>query len=260
MKQAHEIAKEIAAVTAQMEALGRPDFAQSLLGRIMAKTDASPLDVWRAANPALEAQYRELSELRDRLWREEAEAMASEKASRIAANALLSAKEGSGLGGRTLDASNAPEPNAAVAAIRDWLAGKQTWCVLSGGPGTGKTVAAGVAVLDAARRGERALVVVCSEVARVPAFGPGSEALDDWKRAPLLVIDDLGVAPLSDYARGVLHELCDYRHERYRRTIITTNLRMGELRSALGDRLLDRILADGRAVSVAGPSMRAASR
>lgn len=254
MKTAAELEAEIAQKRAAIDALGRPDFwAGTRCGVCDMDT---PLGQWKHANPALEAQYIKWSNEVDVLERELADATRREKASRMAAKALQSAKDSSGLGGRTLDVAAAPEPNAAVEAVRDWLSGNQSWLVLAGGPGTGKTVAAGVAVLDAARRGERAIVVDATELARVQAFGEGAGRLDELQRARLLVLDDVGVAPLGDYARGVLHSVANYRHDRYLRTIITTNLRGSELRAAIGDRLVDRIAGDGRFVWLSGASMR----
>lgn len=59
--------------------------------------------------------------------------------------------------------------------------------------------------------------------------------------APLLLIDDLGAAKLTEWAEEVTYRLINDRYERCLPSILTTNLVPGKLGATIGDRVASRI-------------------
>lgn len=122
-------------------------------------------------------------------------------------------------------------------AVLAWLGTSSTFLVLSGGTGTGKTVAALGAL---ARRG--GVMVSSLDVVRAwrnehdEARMLRSRILDSG----FLVLDDLGVESDRDNARTALQELVNARQGACR-TIITTNLSRASFGSAYDARTLERI-------------------
>lgn len=148
--------------------------------------------------------------------------------------------------------------------------------VLSGGVGTGKTVAAcerireyvyaiekwsPLAQYDTSPSFREALPVWCSacELARIDHFS--ALAVDQFKDVPLLVVDDLG----SEYndAKGffaaLLDEVIDNRYANKLATVITTNLNAAGFADRYGSRVVDRLREAGRFISCGNASMRRAS-
>ncbi|GAB7105297.1 MULTISPECIES: ATP-binding protein [Streptomyces] len=60
-------------------------------------------------------------------------------------------------------------------------------------------------------------------------------------RCPLLIIDDLGAAKASDWTEEVTYRLINRRYNYELPTLITTNLRISDLRAQLGDRVASRL-------------------
>lgn len=56
-------------------------------------------------------------------------------------------------------------------------------------------------------------------------------------RCSLLVLDDLGAAKASDWTEEITYRLVNRRYNHMLPTLITTNLRIGDLRAYLGDRV-----------------------
>jgi len=55
--------------------------------------------------------------------------------------------------------------------------------------------------------------------------GPSSEILDVVRKAPLLVLDDVGAERNTEWAREIFAEIVNYRYTQSLPTVITTNLR-----------------------------------
>jgi hypothetical protein len=130
--------------------------------------------------------------------------------------------------------------------------------ILAGGTGTGKTVAASWGVAFHSGRMVKALDIIKAGLFDQPA---GSE---EWGRARLLVIDDLGMEPIDPkgYGYAAIYDLMDRRYDANRKTLITTNLTQAEFRerygTGTGARLWDRVREVGRWVDIGGVSLRKA--
>ncbi|MFF6835776.1 ATP-binding protein [Streptomyces sp. NPDC012438] len=75
-----------------------------------------------------------------------------------------------------------------------------------------------------------------------PRPGADSEReLAAISRCPLLVLDDLGAAKASDWTEEVTYRLINRRYNYELPTLITTNLRISDLRAQLGDRVASRL-------------------
>jgi DNA replication protein DnaC len=141
----------------------------------------------------------------------------------------------------------------AIRHTKTWL-GTDTPClILCGGVGTGKTHAAIWAVRE--RWGE---FVASQSLAR---------RIDPWKHelehtrllhleAPLIVLDDLGAEQDDARFGQALFALVNCRNASDRRTLITTNLTIPQIRPRYGDRIADRLNAMAKAVQLKGASMR----
>lgn len=245
-----------------IEALGRPRICWAPPAAFRASQDA--ISRWQASNPEAHEEWMRLSEeraaLAERVEREEAEQLRIERALRRSGDRLAT----SGVGPRSLEAAQSPEDTEALGAVKRWLGdATRTWLVLCGEKGTGKTVAATWAVAQAIRTGSGAAFRRVSEVAKLGGFDVGARECEYLKRVSLLVLDDFGAETLTEWARSQLHELLDYRHEFYARTIITSNLAWHPTKAdgqglvgRLGGRLEDRIRQAGTVVQLRGPSRR----
>ena len=156
----------------------------------------------------------------------------------------------------------------ALQAAQDILAQKLAWLTLTGGYGTGKShIALGVA-WDWLEAGRHCRYTTASGMLerlkrtydltpeqawenREPRF----DTVFGWYCAtPLLVLDDLGMVKLTDWALEKLDYLVDYRYLHRLPLLVTTNTVMGELPPRIADRLQDRRL--GRVIVLSGPSYR----
>lgn len=243
---------------AAIATLGRPSLSLAGLREIL--DTGARARAWDAAHPEAAAQHRALcAELEVELRREEAqeaERLHAERVLRTSAAKL----ERSGVGQRALAAATEPQPTEALVAVQRWLGdASRTWLVLCGARGTGKSVAATWAVRHAITTGSTAAFRRASELAKLSGFDAGAAELESLKRVDLLVLDDVGTEQLNEWARAQFHELCDYRHENYGRTVVTSNLQWrgpSGLEARLGERICDRVAQAGTLVQLAGSSMR----
>lgn len=144
---------------------------------------------------------------------------------------------------------------AALTVARQFADSAHRILVLSGGPGCGKTFAAGWLVAQQERfPGARFL-----DVSRLLRMNRYSEAaMTELERCSLLAIDDLG----SEYvdAKGawlsLLDGLVNARYAADLRTVITTNVPAARFKEQYGERIADRIREVGRFVGVDGESLR----
>jgi DNA replication protein DnaC len=139
--------------------------------------------------------------------------------------------------------------------------------VLVVGPtGIGKTYTACALAQAAIRRGHTALYLRAPRmldelnVARIDGRLP--RLLSAWARVEVLVIDDLGLQPLSNQHAADLLEVVEDRHQRHA-TIVTSQLPIKQWHEALGeptiaDAILDRLLSNSHRFELSGESLRRA--
>lgn len=165
----------------------------------------------------------------------------------------------------------------AVVGMREWLRSGKTFCLLVGGFGTGKTVAAS-AVLKMARRpvyfwdhdkdksvqswaysNSQGLFVRAAELSSTSPFA--EEGRGHWsrvRRVPWLVVDDLGMERIDN--AGIWQEqfdlLMDCRYSERRKTVLSTNLSQEAFGQRYLGRVLDRVQHDGVVVICGHESMR----
>lgn len=121
----------------------------------------------------------------------------------------------------------APLSQAAYAAAFDWALRAQDWLVIHGEPGSGKSHLAAAAVNRLAGAGRQVRYWYAADLARAAKrqIGQGGNAEDEFvtgvKELPILVIDDLGAAQLTDYVLRVFEEIVDHRYRHRLATLIT---------------------------------------
>jgi DNA replication protein DnaC len=135
------------------------------------------------------------------------------------------------------------------------------WLVLQGVYGCGKThLAASIANRRAALAQPTLFVVVPDLLDHLRAtFGPNSHVrfdkrFDEVKRAPLLILDDLGTESASPWAREKLYQLFNHRYNARLPTIITTSQEVEKVDPRLRTRMLDK--ARCTIFAIAAPSYR----
>jgi DNA replication protein DnaC len=219
----------------EIRALGRPAFDWTSRARAAIKA-------WEVARPDLAAQYSELAAERADA---DAAALAAYQAQRLRPR----------LPTVTESAAAAATETDALRGVRGWLQGSERWCLVVGPVGTGKSVAARWAVEQVIETGRWALMTTAARIGRLSTWDDAGE-LDRLERADLLVVDDVGAEADNDHARVTLRSLLDTRHDRGRRTLLTSNLVGGSLSRWLGERISDRIASSHVRVETSGKSMR----
>ncbi len=134
----------------------------------------------------------------------------------------------------------------ALALAHEYAAAPTGWLVFIGPYGSGKThLAAGIANAWT-REGHTALFVVVPDLLDHlrAAFNPQSpvsydKRFEEVRRAPFLVLDDLGTENATPWAREKLYQLFNYRYVARQPTLITTALQVADLDAKLRTRLLD---------------------
>jgi DNA replication protein DnaC len=132
-------------------------------------------------------------------------------------------------------------------AVLEYAQSPQGWLVLMGSSGSGKThLAAAVANYQAEQDQSDAMFVVVPDLLDHlrATFSPTSTTsydrrFDEIKKAPLLVLDDLGIESATPWAKEKLFQLLNYRHTAVLPTVITTNVPPDEMEPWLRTRILD---------------------
>ena len=137
-------------------------------------------------------------------------------------------------------------------AVDEWLASRKAMMLLAGPPGTGKSVAAGHALM---RRGGAWAHV--SEIADVYGFDRAA-VVSRLKTARFLVLDDLGTEQKSEGARDAVVSVLLVRFENELPTVMTSNLSADAWKLYADERVRDRLAGDGVVYGSSGPSRRRA--
>jgi DNA replication protein DnaC len=144
-----------------------------------------------------------------------------------------------------------------------WVRNRQN-CLLTGPTGVGKTYLACALAQKACRDGCSVYYARTSrllpELGLARADGSFARKLAFLARLDLLVLDDWGLAPLTDPQRRDLLEILDDRYDR-RSTLVASQLPVESWHEAVGDptiadAILDRIVHNAHKIALKGDSMR----
>jgi DNA replication protein DnaC len=136
--------------------------------------------------------------------------------------------------------------------------------LISGATGAGKTYLACALAQAAIRRGHRALYWrlprLLDALRLAHADGTAAQLMTGWARVDLLVLDDLGLRPLTTPQAADLLEVIEDRHQR-RSTILTSQLPISAWHDnladpTLADAICDRILHTAHRIELRGESLR----
>lgn len=148
-------------------------------------------------------------------------------------------------------------------AAGDWIT--QTHNIIITGPtGVGKTYLACALANSACRQGFSALYVraprLFQQVTLSKADGSYPKLMNKLAKTKVLVIDDLGLAPLVDAERRDLLEIIEDRYD-FASTIVASQLPLDLWHDTIGDptiadAILDRLIHNAHKIHLKGGSMR----
>jgi DNA replication protein DnaC len=124
--------------------------------------------------------------------------------------------------------------------------------VLAGNPGSGKTVAACSAMLEA----QSARLVRATEISELGTEYAARMFLAELRKVGLLVLDDLGIEQGEKRMSARLDDLVDARVSAHLRTIITSNLPGSVFSQRYGARIWSRIVGHGAYIELDDPDLR----
>lgn len=137
----------------------------------------------------------------------------------------------------------------------------QGWLILKGGYGCGKTHLAAAIANACVEQGQPVLFITVPDLldhlraAFSPASSTGYDArFEQVRKAPLLILDDLGVESRTPWAQEKLFQIFNYRYNARLATVITTNHELEDIPLQLRSRLVDLDIA--RIVSMTAPDYR----
>jgi DNA replication protein DnaC len=176
-------------------------------------------------------------------------------------------------------ACGAPEMEAEVVAaganettatkgVRDFIKSPATFCLVMGGAGSGKTVAAVEALLSSRVRwganGENwayspseARFLLATDLARLSYFDSEAlKVLDRAERVKMLLLDDVGGELMTDTWKSNFTELILRRNSARRKTLLTTNLPADVFKARYDERIISRIRGNGVVIVSGNDDMR----
>jgi DNA replication protein DnaC len=145
----------------------------------------------------------------------------------------------------------------------DWIQKYQN-VIISGPTGVGKTFLACALAQKACRQGYRAFYIrlpkLLYHLAITKADGSYPKTMKKLLRTQVLVLDDFGLAPLTDPERRDLLEVIEDRHDASS-TILTSQLPIENWHEHIGDptiadAILDRLIHNAHRINLKGGSMR----
>ena len=148
-------------------------------------------------------------------------------------------------------------------ATCDWIQKSQN-ILITGPTGTGKTFLACALAHKACREGYSALYTraprLFQDLALARGDGSFVSLLKTLAKTKILLIDDLGLTPLTDAERRDLLEIIEDRQS-LSSTIVTSQLPIENWHDSIGDptiadAILDRIIHSSHRILLKGPSMR----
>ena len=153
----------------------------------------------------------------------------------------------------------------AFTEAREFAADPYGWLVLTGPYGCGKTHLAAAIANYRADQGHIPMFVVIPDLLDHlrATFGPRSTVtldrrFEEVKKAPLLILDDLGTQNMTPWVREKLYQLFNYRYNAELPTVITTPALKAEMDERLLSRMMDRRL--GVICAITAPSYRGKTR
>jgi DNA replication protein DnaC len=151
----------------------------------------------------------------------------------------------------------------AIVCEMAWV-GKHLNVLLTGPTGIGKSYIASALVHAACALGYSArcfkLAALAEELAKAHALQRRSAFLKQLAKADVLLIDDLGIAHLTDSVKRDLLDILDDRYDK-KSTIVTSQLKTKDWHAAIGDptladAILDRLVHNAYDLASTGDSIR----
>lgn len=145
----------------------------------------------------------------------------------------------------------------------DWIAQHRN-VLITGPTGVGKTYLACALAHKACREDHTALYLrmprLFEDLRLAHADGRYPKLMNGLAKTHLLVLDDWGLAPMSDADRRELLEILEERHER-RSTMVTSQLSVDHWHDSIGhptlaDAILDRLIHNAYEIQLKGESIR----
>lgn len=178
-----------------------------------------------------------------------------------------------------LEAAKSPSlPTPATAAVNAWLPGTESFLVLLGRPGSGKSVAAAT-ILRAARKSTAflgsdgpvatwryssrgGLFVRAGALATGVFADEGRARFERSLAVQFLVLDELGAERIDNSGiwLSMLDELIGHREANRLRTVITSNLTLAQFAERYGDRVVSRLRGAGNVVGCGDTDLRKLAR
>lgn len=169
----------------------------------------------------------------------------------ITGNGVSGIFEGVGPGSFIADQLREPEKMHVRGMVMAWVAGSFRNIILSGNPGTGKTLLASIAVNEACRglspafyTTEQKLYRMFREVLQHPE--KEARLVRTFAAYDFLAIDEMGRSAGTEYEARLLAELVDDRYRGNKSTMFCTNMDHDELTAYLGDNVIRRVAVSGR--------------
>lgn len=160
------------------------------------------------------------------------------------------------------EATLASLPAAIVMAFAQFIEMNLPGLLLTGLTGRGKSYAAAAFTKMLIEAGQDAHFFEVSKIFRdlrscINSDIDESAVLQGYIAAPWVVLDDLGAGAQSDFERRTIVEILNGRNVAGKRTIVTTNLSIDEIRERVDERVSSR-LAQFLSTEIKGKDRRAA--